>query len=129
MALPPLQLASLLAPSSDYRAGPLLPSAPSAADLRTLQLLAYFGALPPATHALPGGAEGFLEAAWQVRTRVRVGLASPNPNSNPNPNPNPNLPLPLTAAARAVRLRRARAVRRAPRRGIRVLHARLRHRR
>ena len=129
MALPPLQLASLLAPSSDYRAGPLLPSAPSAADLRTLQLLAYFGALPPATHALPGGAEGFLEAAWQVRTRVRVGLASPNPNSNPNPNPNPNLPLPLTAAARAVRLRRARAVRRAARRGIRVLHARLRHRR
>ena len=85
MALPPLQLASLLAPSSDYRPGPLLPSAPSAADLRTLQLLAYFGALPPATHALPGGAEGFLEAAWQVRTRVRVGLASPNPNPNPNP--------------------------------------------
>ena len=75
MALPPLQLASLLAPSAEYRAGPLLPSAPSAADLRTLQLLAYFGALPPATHTLPGGAEGFLEAAWQVRPRVWAGLA------------------------------------------------------
>ena len=70
-----LQLASLLAPSAEYRAGPLLPSAPSAADLRTLQLLAYFGALPPATHTLPGGAEGFLEAAWQVRPRVWAGLA------------------------------------------------------
>ena len=88
MPLPPLQLASLLAPSSDYRPGPLLPSAPSAADLRTLQLLAYFGALPPATHALPGGAEGFLEAAWQVRIRVRVGVASPNPHPHPHPNPN-----------------------------------------
>ena len=35
MALPPLQLASLLAPSADYRAGPLLPSAPSAGSSGT----------------------------------------------------------------------------------------------
>ena len=70
-----LAAGALLAPSADYRAGPLLPSAPSAADLRTLQLLAYFGALPPATHTLPGGAEGFLDAAWQVRPGERAGLA------------------------------------------------------
>ena len=89
MALPPLQLASLLAPSADYRAGPLLPSAPSAADLRTLQLLAYFGALPPATHTLPGGAEGFLEAAWQVRPGVRAGVASPNHHPTQTSTPTP----------------------------------------
>ncbi len=60
--LPPLQLAAVPDPS---RAGALLPAAPSAADLRTLQLLSYFGALPAATHLLPGGAEGYLEPAWQ----------------------------------------------------------------
>ena len=60
-----LRLPPLYAASAGDGSAPL-PSAPTAADVRTMQLLAYFGALPTATHLLPGGPEGYTsDAAWQ----------------------------------------------------------------
>ena len=41
--------------------------APAAAEARSLQLLAYFGALPPHTLALPQHERGYATGAWQQK--------------------------------------------------------------